>query len=101
MKLAITALGVVSPIGVGEEAFFGALDAGTVATTVDSDGIFAAKVGDFGAKQKIAPGSLRRLPRLSQMAIVAGKEALARAQLPYDPTRIGVALGTGLGTLEE
>jgi 3-oxoacyl-[acyl-carrier-protein] synthase II len=101
MKFAITAVGVVSPIGVGEEAFFAALDAGTVAATVDSDGIFAAKVGDFGAKQHIAPGSLRRLPRLSQMAIVAGKEALAKAALPYDSTRVGVVLGTGLGTLEE
>jgi 3-oxoacyl-[acyl-carrier-protein] synthase II len=101
MRFAITAVGVVSPIGVGEEAFFAALDAGTVAATVEHDGLFAAKVGDFGAKQHIAPGSLRRLPRLSQMAIVAGKEALGKAQLPYDPTRIGVVLGTGLGTLEE
>lgn len=101
MRFAITALGVVSPIGVGEDAFFAALDAGTLAATVDADGIRAARVGDFGAKQHIAPGSLRRLPRLSQMAIVAGKEALAKAQLPYDPTRIGVVLGTGLGTLEE
>src|SRR5690242_10260620 len=101
VKFAITAVGVVSPIGVGEDAFFAALDAGTMAGTVDSDGIHAAKVGDFGAKQHIAPGSLRRLPRLSQMAIVAGKEALGKAALPYDATRIGVVLGTGLGTLEE
>ena len=35
------------------------------------------------------------------MAIVAGKQALAAGALPYDPTRIGVVLGTGLGTLEE
>ncbi|HEY2744202.1 MAG TPA: beta-ketoacyl synthase N-terminal-like domain-containing protein, partial [Polyangia bacterium] len=101
MRFAITALGVVSPVGVGEDAFFAALDAGSIAVTVDADGVAAARVGDFGAKQQIAPGSLRRLPRLSQMAIVAGKEALAQAALPYDPTRIGVVLGTGLGTLEE
>ncbi|HEX6838807.1 MAG TPA: beta-ketoacyl synthase N-terminal-like domain-containing protein [Polyangia bacterium] len=103
MRFAITAVGVVSPLGVGEEAFFAALDGGATATVSDADGLRVARVGEFGAKQQIAPGTLRRLPRLSQMAIVAGKEALARgAPTPsYDVTRIGVVLGTGLGTLEE
>ena len=102
MQLAITAIGVVSPIGVGEEAFFAALASGhSGVKDGDSDGERVARVGDFGAKQQIAPGSLRRLPRLSQMAIVAGKQALAAGAPPYDPTRIGVVLGTGLGTLEE
>ncbi|MGZ3439031.1 MAG: beta-ketoacyl synthase N-terminal-like domain-containing protein [Polyangia bacterium] len=101
MRFAITALGVVSPLGVGEAAFFAALDSGASAATVDADGIATARVGDFGAKQQIAPGQLRRLPRLSQMAIVAGKQALAQGAPPYDSTRLGVVLGTGLGTLEE
>ena len=101
MRFAITAVGVVSPLGVGEEAFFAALDAGAPAAVTNADGLTVARVGEFGAKQQIAPGTLRRLPRLSQMAIVAGKEALAKGAVPYDPTRIGVVLGTGLGTLEE
>ncbi|MDB4969609.1 MAG: 3-oxoacyl-[acyl-carrier-protein] synthase / Chain length factor [Myxococcales bacterium] len=101
VRFAVTALGVVSPLGVGEEAFFAALDAGTSAVATDGDGVRSARVGEFGAKQHIAPGSLRRLPRLSQMAIVAGKQALLAGAPPYDPTRTGVVLGTGLGTLEE
>lgn len=101
MRFAITAVGVVSPIGVGEEAFFAALDGGTRAAISEDGGLTLARVGEFGAKQQIAPGTLRRLPRLSQMAIVAGKEALAKGAPPYDPTRLGVVLGTGLGTLEE
>jgi 3-oxoacyl-[acyl-carrier-protein] synthase II len=101
VRFAITALGVVSPLGVGEAAFFAALDGGASAATVDADGIATARVGEFGAKQHIAPGQLRRLPRLSQMAIVAGKQALAQGAPPYDSTRIGVVLGTGLGTLDE
>ena len=94
-------MGVVSPLGVGEEAFFAALDGGAAAAIGDAEGLRVARVGEFGAKQQIAPGTLRRLPRLSQMAIVAGKEALAKGAPPYDATRIGVVLGTGLGTLEE
>jgi 3-oxoacyl-[acyl-carrier-protein] synthase II len=103
VRIAVTAVGVVSPIGVGESAFFAALAAGTSGVGRDQDGTATARVGDFGAKQHIAPGSLRRLPRLSQMAIVAGKQALAAgAPTPhYDATRVGVVLGTGLGTLEE
>jgi len=87
----------VSPLGVGEDAFFAALDAGNLAAMTDADGLTVARVGDFGAKQQIAPGQLRRLPRLSQMAIVAGKEALAKGAPTYDATRIGVVLGTGMG----
>jgi 3-oxoacyl-[acyl-carrier-protein] synthase II len=102
--IAITGLGIVSPIGVGEEAFFRALDERTsavAATTFEGAPAMAARVGEFGAKQQIAPANLRRLPRLSQMAIVAAKEALAAGELPYDLERVGVVLGTGLGTLDE
>jgi 3-oxoacyl-[acyl-carrier-protein] synthase II len=101
MRAAITALGVVSPIGIGEAAFFAALGDGSSAIARDHDGVLAARVGDFGAAKAIAPGNLRRMPRLSQMTIVAAKQALAAAALPYDLARVGVVLGTGLGTLEE
>lgn len=101
VRFAVTALGVVSPIGVGEVEFFAALRDGKSGVARDADGTPAARVGEFGARQHIAPASLRRLPRLSQLAIVAGKEALAAGAPPYDATRIGVVLGTGLGTLEE
>jgi 3-oxoacyl-[acyl-carrier-protein] synthase II len=102
-RCVVTAIGVVSPLGVGEAAFFDALATGRRGVGRDEDGTPAARVGDFGARQQIAPGNLRRLPRLSQMAIVAGKQALAvGAPVPhYDPTRVGVVLGTGLGTLDE
>jgi 3-oxoacyl-[acyl-carrier-protein] synthase II len=100
-RCVVTAIGVVSPLGVGAPAFLEALFAGQSGVGRDEDGTPAARVGDFGAKQHIAPGNLRRLPRLSQMAIVAAKEALAAGALPYDATRIGAVLGTGLGTLDE
>jgi 3-oxoacyl-[acyl-carrier-protein] synthase II len=100
MRFAITGLGVVSPAGVGAGALFDAFAAGRPAPiTVDEKEGPGARVGDFGAKQQIAAGSLRRMPRLTQMAIVAAKQALA--DTAFDPTRVGVVLGTGLGTLDE
>src|SRR6201999_1054336 len=79
-----------------------ALADGTSGIVADAEsGAPLARVGEFVARSHIPPASLRRLPRLSQMAIVAAKEALAAAALPYDATRIGVVLGTGLGTLDE
>jgi 3-oxoacyl-[acyl-carrier-protein] synthase II len=91
VRVCVTGVGVVSPIGVGKAAFFDGVERG----------VRGQRVGDFGQKEKIAPASLRRMPRLSQLAIVAAKEALEEGAPPYDRARVGVVLGTGLGTLEE
>ncbi len=105
VRVAVTGIGVVSPIGVGDTAFFDALAAGASGLRPDdragSSTIRTARVGDFGARDLIAPAQIRRMPRLSQMIIVAAKQALAAAALPYDASRIGAVLGTGLGTLNE
>jgi 3-oxoacyl-[acyl-carrier-protein] synthase II len=103
MRFAITGLGVVSPAGVGQDALFEAIATGRAAplSNDEKDGL-SARVGDFGAKQQIPASSLRRMPRMTQMAIVAAKQALAEQPANWvDPTRVGVILGTGLGTLDE
>lgn len=110
----ITGLGVVSATGTTREAFYDALAGGASGVRphpIAADGVaLTARVEDFGARQHIDPRALRRLARMSQMALVAAKEALAQAgartvaQAP-EPTwpseRAGVVLGTGLGTLRE
>jgi 3-oxoacyl-[acyl-carrier-protein] synthase II len=106
MRFAITGIGVVSPIGVGEEAFFAALDQGTTGIRAEEPPAhparpLSARVGDFGARERISAAALRRMPRLSRMATVAAQQALAGARGEWDATRVGVILGTGLGTLEE
>jgi 3-oxoacyl-[acyl-carrier-protein] synthase II len=103
MRIAITGMGAVSPAGVGEAALFESFAAGKPAAITPSesgekDGPYC-RVGDFGAKQQIAAASLRRMPRLTQMAIVAAKQALGAHS--FDSARVGVVLGTGLGTLDE
>ena len=105
-RIVITGLGVVSPVGVGEEAFFQALEDGTQAIRPDEAGAaegspLVARVGDFGARQHISANALRRMPRLSQMTVVAAKQALSASGAAYADTRTGVILGTGLGTLGE
>jgi 3-oxoacyl-[acyl-carrier-protein] synthase II len=106
MRFAVTGMGVISPIGVGEESFFASLESGRSGVAVDEFGTkegfpLSARIGDFGARQHIAPANLRRLPRLSQLTIVAAKQALAESKPTYESTRTGVVLGTGLGTLDE
>jgi 3-oxoacyl-[acyl-carrier-protein] synthase II len=105
MKFAITGVGVVAPIGVGEQAFWDALaeERSAIARVTPGEGglAIAARVGDFGAKQVIAPAQLRRMPRLAQMTIVAARQALAAAEPGVADTRIGVVTGTGLGTVDE
>src|SRR5581483_6329695 len=109
MRFAVTGIGVCSPIGVGEEAFFDALSTGRSGIAPDEAGAkagfpLAARIGNFGAREHIAAASLRRMPRLTQLTVVAAKLAIGQARLApnvYDPNRTGVVLGTGLGTLDE
>ncbi|MSP62051.1 MAG: hypothetical protein EXR72_17305 [Myxococcales bacterium] len=108
-QVVITGLGVVSAAGVTRDAFFSALAEGR--SGIAADPAYAAsghplvgRVGDFGVKQHAPPRALRRLARLSQMALVAAKQAMAQSGLPapgYDAERVGIVLGTGLGTLRE
>ena len=119
--IAVTGVGVVAPTGVSHRAFVAALNAERAAIVPGEDGYLLAPVGEFGARRYIAAGSLRRMPRLVQMTIVAAKQALAdvagedcadegtlpamladpTAALGLDPTRVGIVLGTGLGTFDQ
>lgn len=121
-RIAITGIGVVAPTGVTERAFAASLMEGRSAIAPGTDGYLRAPVPEFGAKRYIAPGGLRRMPRLVQMTIVAAKQALADAAgvvipdgdaplpdavktpvlaLGLDSNRVGVVLGTGLGTFDQ
>ncbi len=121
-KVAITGLGLVSPFGAGQTSFFSALADGRSAlalhpelsSTLPGDlarqPVWAGRVPDFGADKAVEAGKRRRMPRLSQMAIVAAREAMglqpgaasqdAALYRRYRPDRLGVVLGTGLGCVE-
>lgn len=104
--VAITGLGVVSPLGTGIESFHQALMAGRsgvarlahpfaerLATRI------AAPVA-FDAAARFPPPKLRMLDRVSQFALVAAEEALAQSRgvvAATDPRRAGVSMGVGIG----
>jgi 3-oxoacyl-[acyl-carrier-protein] synthase II len=111
-RVVVTGMGVVSPNGIGVEAFDAACRAGRsgicALQNVDTTKLkssAAAQVLDFDPATVLDPAELRRVPRMIPMALAASREALAMANLQIAPDdieqqrKIGVALGTGGGGL--
>lgn len=101
--LAITGLGLVSPLGVGEAAVFVALLAGrsgfVPAPAVEAGGTagWAARIPQFDASPWIAPMRARRLDRGSLFAVAAARQAIQAAGLDGSPElthQLAVVLGT-------
>src|SRR5881392_3343433 len=103
-------MGVISPNGIGTDAFAAALAAGEGGISnldhIKVDGLrwwAAGQVRDFDAAKVIDPAEARRVPRMVPMAIAASREAMRMAGLQIDDgdvqkqREIGVALGTGGG----
>jgi 3-oxoacyl-[acyl-carrier-protein] synthase II len=109
-RVVVTGVGVVSPIGIGKEAFWQSLlsakcGIGSV-THFDASSYpckFAAEVADFEPGSYFDPKDARRLSRGSQFAIVSTQQALADGQMKLsqeDPYRAGVVYGTALGPMD-
>ncbi|HEX9992787.1 MAG TPA: beta-ketoacyl-ACP synthase II [Acidimicrobiales bacterium] len=92
--MAVTGVGVVSPCGIGADAFWD----GLCGPAPEGE----RRVADFDPTPFFDnPKEARRTDRFSQFAFAAAIEALAQAgDLRVDPDRIGVILGTGVGGLE-
>lgn len=101
---------MVSPIGIGKEAFWGSLVSGRsgigLVTHFDASSYpckYAAEINDFEATDFISPKSARRLSRSSQFAIVAAQKAFEDAQLnprKEDPYEIGICCGSSIGPMD-
>ncbi len=106
-RVAVTGLGVVSPIGMGKDMFWNGLKSGTCGidrvTHFDASSFpckFAAEVKDFQPTDFIPPKTARRTSRGTQFAIISGQQALADASLGIpqeDPYSVGLSYGTCLG----
>lgn len=113
-RVVITGLGAVTPIGVGVEAFFDALLAGTNGIgrvtrfdPTDYRSQLAAEVRDFDPLGWIERRDARRMDRFTHFGLSAATMAMEDAGLGsggFEPTRAGVILGSGIGgsrTIEE
>ena len=107
-RVAITGIGVVTPIGVGAEAFAGALRCGHSGVgrirAFDCDGFdtqIAAEIDDarFDAASFVEPRKMvKHMSRSARFAVAAAALARDDACLgadDVDPYRIGVSLGAG------
>jgi len=108
-KVWVTGLGLVTPLGVGRDAFFSGLREGRVAirrvdTDIDLSGIKACVAGvasSFDPLALIPPKRARRMGRATQMAVAAARLACEDGEFHPEGTERGaVAVGTGIGAME-
>jgi 3-oxoacyl-[acyl-carrier-protein] synthase II len=95
-EVVVTGIGAVTPLGVGARTLHERWCAG-------SSGIESGEgaASEFEPTDHLTVKEARRADRFTQFAMVAGDEAVAEAgwdgELPYDPSRIDVVIGTGIG----
>ncbi|MHC4712259.1 MAG: beta-ketoacyl-ACP synthase II [Planctomycetota bacterium] len=110
-RVVITGLGAVTPLGLNVIDYWQGLLAGTsgIDTITHFDaGAFSSRIA--GEVKNFAPSDYfdvrlaKRLDRFSQLAMVAGIEAVKDSGLDFareDPRRAGVIVGSGIGGLQE
>lgn len=106
-RVVITGLGLVTPIGIGKEAFWNAAVKGTngVRTiksidTSEHKTKTGGEVPDFKPEKYLSPEKIATMGRSSQFAIAAAQEAVTDAELDFSEEnlfRIGVSIGTTMG----
>jgi 3-oxoacyl-[acyl-carrier-protein] synthase II len=92
----VTGIGAVTPLGVGARTLHERWTAGASGIE-DGEGACT----EFDPTEFLSIKEVRRADRFTQFALVSSDEAIAEAgwdgELPYDPTRIGSIIGTGIG----
>jgi len=113
-RVVITGMGVVTPIGIGIEAFWDSLKNGrsgvgrlTFFDTADYTCKIDAEIKGFEPEKYIDKKTIRRMDRFTQFSLAAADMAIRDAGLDtakVDPERVGVIVGSGIGglsTIEE
>jgi len=108
-RVAVTGFGVVSPIGVGGEAFWDALKAGksgagriTRFDPVGFDCQIAAEVKGFDPLDWVEKKEARKMDAFIHFAVAAAAMAVEKAQFKVtdeNRNQVGVLIGTGMGGL--
>jgi 3-oxoacyl-[acyl-carrier-protein] synthase II len=111
-RVVITGMGCVTPIGIGREAFWSALQRGDSGVrriesfdVSNSSVKIAAQVQDFDWQAQLSAKDRKHVPRTVPLALAAAREAFDDAGISPDEQsleqrqQIGVMLGTGGGGL--
>ena len=108
-RVAITGIGMISPVGLDVESNWEALLVGTPGggpiTAFDAEGYatrIACQIEDFDPLNHLTRKEARRYDRFAQLGVAAASEAMASAGLSGPPpgcapTDFGVILGSGVG----
>ncbi len=106
-RVVITGLGVVSPIGIGVDAFWDSLRNGRSGiariSSFDPEPFstqIAGEVNDFVAEDFVDKKLVKRSDRVIHFALAASQLAVEHAKLDLDQCdreRVGVVIGTGIG----
>lgn len=110
-RVVVTGIGVVTPLGIGVDAFWNGLVEGRSGvgpiTLFDASRLpsrIAAEVRDFDPRQYIEAKEARRLSRASQFAIAAARMAIDDARLQIDDSNrydIGALVANGTTSAPE
>ena len=102
-KLVITGVGMITPIGIGLDAYWENLIAGKTGidyiTRIDTEELpvkFAGECKEFVAKEFIPRKLASEMDRFMQMAFVAAEQAIKDSGGVEDPYRTGITVGTAL-----
>jgi 3-oxoacyl-[acyl-carrier-protein] synthase II len=111
-RVVITGMGCVTPIGIGREAFWSALQRGDSGVRriesfdiSDSPVKIAAQVPDFNWQEQLNAKDRKHVPRTVPLGLAAAREAFENAGINPETLsieerqRIGVEIGTGGGGL--
>ena len=109
-RVVITGMGAVTPTGNNVDTFWNSCKEGKVGIdritkfdTSDFKVKLSAEVKDFRAADHMDPKAARRMEPFAQYAVAASGEAMEDAGINMeaeDPYRVGVIIGSGIGSLE-
>ena len=109
-RVVVTGMGAITPIGLTVEEFWESVKEQRIGfgpiTKFDASEYkckLADEVKGFDAKQYMDTKAAKRMEAFCQYAVAAAKEAMEDAGLDMekeDPWRVGVAVGSGIGSLQ-
>ena len=109
-RVVITGMGAITPVGLSVEEFWNSVKEGKTnfaeVTRFDSTNYrahMAAEINNFNPKDYMDFKSAKRMELFSQYAVAAAKEAIEQSGLDMtkeDPFRVGVIVGSGIGSLQ-